>query len=63
MQKEANPRKSMGIFCFRLSRHRKVHLILITMEAITSADGYIMDGHHRWAARTLLDPGAAVKVS
>jgi hypothetical protein len=36
---------------------------LDNMEAITSADGYIMDGHHRWAARTLLDPGAAVKVS
>lgn len=33
------------------------------MEAIVSKDNYIMDGHHRWAARFLLDPEAAVKVT
>lgn len=33
------------------------------MEAIVSKDNYIMDGHHRWAARFLLDPKAAVKVT
>lgn len=33
------------------------------MEAIVSNDNYIMDGHHRWAARFLIDPKASVKVT
>lgn len=33
------------------------------MEAIVSQDDYIMDGHHRWAARFLIDPNASVKVT
>jgi len=33
------------------------------MEAIVSKDNYIMDGHHRWAARYLIDPTAQVKVT
>jgi len=33
------------------------------MEAIVSSDMYIMDGHHRWAARTLIEPGAKVMVA
>ena len=33
------------------------------MEAIVSKDNYIMDGHHRWAARFLIDPTAKVKVT
>jgi hypothetical protein len=32
------------------------------MEAIVSNDNYIMDGHHRWAARFLIDPTAKVTV-
>ena len=36
---------------------------LANMEAIVSSDDYIMDGHHRWAAATLLYPGAKVKVT
>jgi len=32
------------------------------MEAIVSSDNYIMDGHHRWAARFLIDPKAKVNV-
>ena len=29
--------------------------------AIVSADNFIMDGHHRWAATILVDPGAKLK--
>lgn len=36
---------------------------LANMEAIVSEDNFIMDGHHRWAAATLLYPGAKVKVT
>lgn len=36
---------------------------LANMEAIVSNDDYIMDGHHRWAAATLLYPGAKVAVT
>jgi len=35
---------------------------LTDMEAIVSEDDYIMDGHHRWAAATLLKPDAQVNV-
>jgi hypothetical protein len=30
------------------------------LESIISADNYIMDGHHRWAATYLCDPGASI---
>ena len=36
---------------------------LANMEAIVSQDDFIMDGHHRWAAATLLLPSAKVKVT
>tara|TARA_R110000796_G_scaffold35443_1_gene91005 strand:- start:953 stop:1837 length:885 start_codon:yes stop_codon:yes gene_type:complete len=36
---------------------------LANMEAIISNDDFIMDGHHRWAAATLLYPGAKVSVT
>lgn len=36
---------------------------LANMEAIVSNDNFIMDGHHRWAAATLLYPGAKVSVT
>jgi hypothetical protein len=36
---------------------------LANMEAIISNDDFIMDGHHRWAAATLLSPGAKVAVT
>ncbi len=36
---------------------------LANMEAIVSNDDYIMDGHHRWAAATLLYPSAKVSVT
>lgn len=32
------------------------------LQAIVSNDNYIMDGHHRWAAATLIDPDKKVKV-
>ena len=60
MQKEVIPEKALA-FAIGFANNAKPDLN--NMEAITSADGYIMDGHHRWAARTLLDPGASVKVS
>lgn len=60
MQKEVIPQKALS---FALGfADTGTTPDLNSMEAITSADGYIMDGHHRWAARTLLDPGASVKV-
>lgn len=31
-------------------------------ELIVSKDGYILDGHHRWAALAMMDPGKEVKV-
>lgn len=31
--------------------------------SIISKDGYIMDGHHRWAATFLVDPGAKVQAT
>ena len=60
MQKEVIPQKALS---FALGfADTGTTPDLNNMEAITSADGYIMDGHHRWAARTLLNPGASVKV-
>ena len=36
---------------------------LANMEAIVSQDDFIMDGHHRWAAATLINPKAEVRVT
>jgi len=60
MQKEVIPEKALA---FAIGFAKDGNPDLNNMEAITSADGYIMDGHHRWAARTLLNPKASVKVS
>ena len=32
----------------------------VDLEAIISSDNYIMDGHHRWAAISLIDPKAKI---
>lgn len=32
----------------------------VDLESIISADNYIMDGHHRWAAVFLIDPNASI---
>jgi len=60
MQKEVIPAKALA---FALGFASNGTPDLNNMEAIVSSDNYIMDGHHRWAGRTLLDPGASVKVS
>jgi hypothetical protein len=60
MQKEVIPAKALA---FALGFADNGTPDLNNMEAIVSSDNYIMDGHHRWAARTLLDPGASVNVS
>ena len=60
MQKEVIPEKALA---FALGFADNKTPDLNNMEAIVSSDNYIMDGHHRWAARTLLDPGASVNVS
>lgn len=60
MQKEVIPSKAVA---FALGFLKDGKPDLNDMEAIVSSDGYIMDGHHRWAARTLIDPAATVKVA
>ena len=60
MQKEVIPDKALA---FALGYLKNGVPDLDDMEAIISNDMYIMDGHHRWAARTLIDPSAAVKVA
>ena len=60
MQKEVIPGKALA---FALGFLKDGQPDLNNMEAIVSNDGYIMDGHHRWAARTLLDPNALVNVA
>lgn len=60
MQKEVIPGKALA---FALGFLKDGQPDLNNMEAIVSKDGYIMDGHHRWAARTLLDPNALVNVA
>ena len=60
MQKEVIPDKALA---FALGFLRDGTPDLNNMEAIISSDGYIMDGHHRWAARTLIEPGASVGVA
>jgi hypothetical protein len=60
MQKEVIPDKALS---FALGYLRDGKPDLDDMEAIISNDSYIMDGHHRWAARTLIDPAAQVTVA
>jgi hypothetical protein len=59
MQKEVIPAKALA---FALGFVDNGEPNLNNMEAIVSSDNYIMDGHHRWAGRILLDPKASVKV-
>jgi|14_taG_2_1085336.scaffolds.fasta_scaffold20914_2 hypothetical protein len=59
-QKEVIAAKAL---CFALGFLRDGTPDLEDMEAIISNDKYIMDGHHRWAARTLIDPTAEVGVA
>ena len=59
-QKEVIPMKALS---FALGYLDKKDPDLDDMEAIVSADWYIMDGHHRWAAATLVDPNKKVKVA
>lgn len=60
MQKEVIPMKALGMALqYLLGRFDK----LTNMEAIVSSDNYIMDGHHRWAAATLINPNTMVKVT
>jgi len=60
MQKEVIPDKALA---FALGYLRDGDPDLDNMEAIVSSDKYIMDGHHRWAARTLINPSATVKTA
>ncbi len=59
-QKEVIPMKALS---FALGYIDNKQPNLDEMEAIVSADMYIMDGHHRWAAATLVDPKKMVKVA
>jgi hypothetical protein len=59
-QKEVIPMKALS---FALGYLDNKQPNLDEMEAIVSADMYIMDGHHRWAAATLVDPKKQVKVA
>lgn len=59
-QKEVIPMKALA---FALGYLDSKQPDLDEMEAIVSSDMYIMDGHHRWAAATLVDPNKQVKVA
>lgn len=59
-QKEVIPMKALA---FALGYLDNKQPNLDEMEAIVSSDMYIMDGHHRWAAATLVDPNKQVEVA
>jgi hypothetical protein len=59
-QKEVIPMKALA---FALGYLDNKQPDLDEMQAIVSSDMYIMDGHHRWAAATLVDPNKKVKVA
>ena len=59
-QKEVIPMKALSFALGYLSNKQPN---LDEMEAIVSSDMYIMDGHHRWAAATLVYPNKKVKVA
>lgn len=56
-QTEVIPEKAVGIALGMLNSGK----IGGNLGAIVSGDNHIMDGHHRWAATTLVDPNAAVE--
>ena len=58
-QKEVIPMKALS---FALGNIDKNDPSLEDMQAIVSSDMYIMDGHHRWAAATLVNPKQKVNV-
>jgi hypothetical protein len=58
-QKEVIPMKALS---FALGYLLNKDPNLDDMQAIVSSDMYIMDGHHRWAAATLVDPNKEVMV-
>lgn len=60
MQKEVIPEKALGMAIGNLLKGKPN---LEDMQAIVSSDNYIMDGHHRWAAATLIDPNKMVRVA
>tara|TARA_B100000745_G_scaffold300572_1_gene255424 strand:+ start:1614 stop:1997 length:384 start_codon:yes stop_codon:yes gene_type:complete len=39
-----------------------VHSIIQGKPMLSSSDGYILDGHHRWAALLMLDPDQRVRI-
>jgi hypothetical protein len=66
MQKEVIAAKALAFALGYLRDKEPPEPQLDDMEAIVAIDNnkyYIMDGHHRWAARTLIDPTAEVKVT
>lgn len=56
-QTEVIPEKAVGIALGMLNSGK----IGGNLGAIVSGDNHIMDGHHRWAATTLVDPNASVE--
>ena len=58
-QREVIPMKALS---FALGYLLNKDPNLDEMQAIVSSDMYIMDGHHRWAAATLVDPNKEVIV-
>ncbi len=56
-QTEVIPEKAVGIALGMLNSGK----VGGNLGAIVSGDNHIMDGHHRWAATTLVDPNAAVE--
>lgn len=58
-QTEIVPEKVIGVALDMLNKGT----IGGDLGAIVSKDGYIMDGHHRWAATYLIDPKAKLRVT
>jgi len=56
-QTEVIPEKAVGIALGMLNSGK----VGGNLGAIVSGDNHIMDGHHRWAATTLVDPNASVE--
>lgn len=59
-QTELIPEKAFGMAIDFLQRGKWDG---IDLGSIISNDNYIMDGHHRWAAVTLIDPNAKIKAT
>lgn len=56
-QTEVIPEKATGIALLMLDKGK----VGGDLGAIISGDNHIMDGHHRWAGTTLVDPNASVE--